>query len=350
MTQHGRKQHGHAPSQQSSTAASFPGNVENVLEQLEKFVKQHGTKWNRAKASDLQHRIDNDLFCLKPDRRTSRLTPFQRLKLLDILCQFYEKISKESCAQHYLYFDLIFCGREGEALLHDVRILALSKLCCHALQYPVYALFDDVASWLLKIGSSKSYAQRIVDELVQNFVMVREKERMYEYLLPLHKNALEFASFFVIHSIREQTVNAALVTILGHWLASDLDDFLRIFADNPHMAEYFANECFEHLLRHDCSHSIRDDVHDRFHFVITQILQRWKSIISPKVPLKCHVLLDCLENSSQLSRVAQDNLADDVENAFRHGFFPVAEYQTKHAHTSLSHVVAQRLALLVEPT
>lgn len=53
--------------------------------------------------------------------------------------------------QKYLYFDLIFCGREGEAKLHEARVFFLIQLCSLALQYPAYVLFDDIAQWLSKV-------------------------------------------------------------------------------------------------------------------------------------------------------------------------------------------------------
>lgn len=52
----------------------------------------------------------------------------------------------------HIHFDILFCGREGETLLHEMRISFLNQLCVMALQYPVYELFDDVAQWLFKVN------------------------------------------------------------------------------------------------------------------------------------------------------------------------------------------------------
>jgi hypothetical protein len=56
--------------------------------------------------------------------------------------------------QRYAYFETIFCGREGESLLHEQRVALLVKLCSLAVQFPCHALLVDVAQWLNKVRSS----------------------------------------------------------------------------------------------------------------------------------------------------------------------------------------------------
>jgi hypothetical protein len=81
---------------QSLQSHPFPGCVTDVLGQIVQFIRAHGVKWTRVKATDLQSRIDVDLFCLGADRRVSRLSEIQRLKLVGILCNFFATVS-HSC-------------------------------------------------------------------------------------------------------------------------------------------------------------------------------------------------------------------------------------------------------------
>jgi len=230
-------------------------------------------KWTRVKSSDFQARIDVDLFCLSADKKTSRLNEIQKLKLIGIICTFFlsvghahtsfpimpiclpgpqEESLKDRQLRH-LYFDVIFCGREGETQ-HETRIAFLTKFSVMFLQYPVYALFDDIAKWLNKVGASKPYGERIVGELCDKFVAVPPHYEMHEYLIPLWRESPDFAAIFVVHSIGHATgwvgtsaerdgnsERQGLVKVIGEWLSDGWKTFLTALRESAYLREKFAS-------------------------------------------------------------------------------------------------------------
>lgn len=108
-------------------------------------------KFRRSKETELQQKLDTELFGLSSDFR-SFWQPVQRLKLFNIICNFYMTLpSGKDAAKRYEYFDLMFCGREGTGPAHEYRMNILSNLCSMAIQLPCYSLFDDVAIWFMKV-------------------------------------------------------------------------------------------------------------------------------------------------------------------------------------------------------
>jgi len=277
----------------------------------------------------LQSKIDYDLFCLSPDRRSSKLNELQKLKLIGILCTFFSQEDiKANKSERHFHFEVIFCGREGEAVLHEIRISFLIKLSVMALQYPLYGLFEDIAQWLYKIGSGKPYAEQVVGELVDKFILIPEKYEMYQYLIPLRSTALPFALFFLVHSVNDQTIGVPLAIVISNWLSNGLKDFLEVFREHPQLAEKFATQKFHHLLRYDNENGRRDDVHDCFHYCISIILQEWKG--GPPInKLSCQSLLNNLANFFNLPKVGQERLVDNLENALRTGHISAQEVQPK---------------------
>uniref|UniRef100_A0A914D3R8 Mediator of RNA polymerase II transcription subunit 24 n=2 Tax=Acrobeloides nanus TaxID=290746 RepID=A0A914D3R8_9BILA len=340
------------PSSSSTSVTQLPQvlvQVQDVLVQIAKFIKQHGNKWNRAKATDLQHRIDNELFCLTTDRRTSKLNSLQKLKLLSILCNFYNGVVSENSSQKYLYFDLIFCGREGEALLHEARISFLVKLCSMALQFPSYSLFDDVAQWLMRIGKSesgKAYAQKIIGEIVENFIMVPEQHKMYEYLIPLYKVAPEFATLFIVFSIDSKTMDVPLITLLGIWFNESISSFLKIFNENPHLAKHFASESFDLLVRYDATNLQRDENHHRFHFAVLSLIMEWKTTAG--MNLSCNSLIDILADSAQLDQQSHERLVEDIEFALHYDQFPIKTFKSRIEDFESCDLLTEQMLTLLE--
>uniref|UniRef100_A0A1I8B5W3 Uncharacterized protein n=1 Tax=Meloidogyne hapla TaxID=6305 RepID=A0A1I8B5W3_MELHA len=231
--------------------AIFPQCANDVLVHVGDFVKQHGQfpnkSWNRVKIKELQNLLDQDLFCLSTDLRSSRLNPLQHFKLLGIVCNYFDKeVSKEVDPKlRYLHFDIIFCGREGEPLLHEARVQFLIKICSLAAQFPVYGLFDHVAQWLGKVTSDelkRSYADQIVSELVEGFIFGPEKYNLYEHLLPIVEHSFEFCANFIVFSITKETLGPIMALIIGEWLCTRVEQFLRYLSFCTHLSVPFCGQ------------------------------------------------------------------------------------------------------------
>ncbi|KAI1721616.1 hypothetical protein Ddc_08076 [Ditylenchus destructor] len=326
-----------AQQQQHPPSSQFPASVSEILTQITLFVNAHGNKWSRVKAGDLQSRIDQDLFCLSPDRRSSKLNELQKLKLMGILCTYFSQPElRENRSLRHIHFDVIFCGREGETFLHEIRIGFLIKFSVMALQYPVYSLFEDIAQWLHKVASVKPYAERIVGELMDKFIEIPEHYKMYEYLLPLHGNALSFALFFLVHSIGD-SVNGPLAIVLGEWLSADHKSYLELLRDCSYLAEKFASQKFDSLLRYDIENGRRDEIHDRFHYCVSVILIDWKATViidskkssTTSARLNCTSIVSIMSNFFNLPQHGQDRFLDNFENCLRAGHINIDDIRDR---------------------
>jgi hypothetical protein len=131
----------------------FPDCVERALKSISQHVNMGiDPKFKRSKEKELQTKLDVELFGLSPDLRQTYWQPLQRFKLLNFICDFYLKLpAKKDASKRYEYFDIIFCGREGSGPAHDHRISVLTSLSSLAIQFPCYLLFDDIATWFMKV-------------------------------------------------------------------------------------------------------------------------------------------------------------------------------------------------------
>uniref|UniRef100_A0A915C1C5 Uncharacterized protein n=1 Tax=Parascaris univalens TaxID=6257 RepID=A0A915C1C5_PARUN len=155
--------------------------------------------------------------------------------------RIFKERSREPRGHQYTYFEVIFCGREGEALLHDVRISLLMSLCSLAVQYPCYSLLNHVSQWLHKIGNGKSYAQRVIALLVDHFILSPAEWNLQKFLLPLADEVPEFVSYFVAHSVTKVTIRSPLIEVLAHWLSGPQSSrIISFIKETPTITKYFA--------------------------------------------------------------------------------------------------------------
>jgi len=317
-------------------AGQFPACVSEVLCQVTSFIRTHGNSplkgLNRAKAKELQVRIDTDLFCLSNDRRTSRLNPLQRLRLLGIVCTYFSKeVSKEQNPQlRYLHFDMIFCGREGEAGLHEARINFLTKLSVLALQFPVYHLFEDIALWLNKVSSGKtrSYAEQIVNEIVQEYILIPEHYQMHAFMAPLNRHSFDFVAYFVVYSVKENTICPSLIDIIGLWLSEAINNFLHIVSLNLHLTDAFSTGVLDSMLYYDSMNIYVDESHHRFHFVVISLITNWKRYFGSNRRPSFHLFTNYITNSHNKEIIlAKERLLENIQNCICADFLSKSIYK-----------------------
>uniref|UniRef100_A0A914HIR8 Uncharacterized protein n=1 Tax=Globodera rostochiensis TaxID=31243 RepID=A0A914HIR8_GLORO len=326
-----------------NSPAEFPKCANDVLSQIGDFVRQWGAQpqhkgWNRTKQKELQKCIDAELFCLsiEPTRRGQcRLNHLQRLRLLGIVCTYFSKeVARETDpALRYLHFEIIFCGREGEAHLHEARVQFLVKLCSLAAQYPVYGLFEDVAHWVSKVKSDelkRTYMEQIVAELVEGFVITPAHHRLHEFLLPLADYSMEFCANFVVFAITTESLGPALVELIGHWLSDRIEKFVHLLRQNPHIGQPFCVQKFNLLLRYDSTNSVDDDIHHQLHFVLLKLPILWRNFEEPKSLTCSRPVADCLHEifSNQLNTLnpmAQKRLVQNIVKCYRSAFIHTLE-------------------------
>lgn len=179
----------------------FPASAKELLKQVEKSarsIRNAGSRYVR----DLQSNIDEHLFCLVDVKGTftKRLTSSQEVQLLDMLTEFFSEkgfggTSSESSSTkivHYTYFDLLFCGREGERErgLHEARMEVLVKVISLGAQLHCVPLLTDAGQWIQRHLQQKpatpqmlQMANRLVDDYCAE----------EDYSLNLHKNLSDFA-------------------------------------------------------------------------------------------------------------------------------------------------------------
>ncbi|VDM39932.1 unnamed protein product [Toxocara canis] len=245
---------------------AFPACALESLEQVTKFCGHQSQKWRAPAAvrnTELQHLLDNDLFCVSSHRRDSRLTPTQQFHLIGILCDYFNVKPR---GHQYSYFEVIFCGREGEALLHDVRIALLMNLCSLAVQYPCYSLLNHVSQWLHK----------------------------HRFLMPLADEVPEFVSYFVAYSVTEVTIRSSLIEVLAHWLTSTQSSRIIAFIkETPTITKYFATNTFWLLVLYDCTSGCGQ--RSPLHGVTTMLYAEW----AKTPPLNIKPALEALISEDQ---------------------------------------------------
>lgn len=215
-------------------------------------------------------------------------------------------------------------------ILNDTIILTinfLTKLCILALQYPVYGLFEDISQWLNKMSSGKArdYADRLIGDIVDNYVLIPPQYNMHEYVLPLNLHSLEFVVYFVTFSIKERTLGPALAEIIGEWLSNGVEAFLRITSQNPHLLDVFRSEKFDLLLLYDFQNIHSDEIHHRFHFIVTSMIIHWNQHIGAHRPVLLQ-LLSFLQRDDlskvQIESVTRERIYDNLNNCLHANFLP----------------------------
>lgn len=90
---------------------------------------------------------------------------------LQLFCYaaFFQEKESEPRGHQYSYFEAIFCGREGEPLLHETRISLLINLCSLAVQYPCYSVLNHISQWLHKVKKAVFLNLRVLSLLCRNF-------------------------------------------------------------------------------------------------------------------------------------------------------------------------------------
>ncbi|VDM98690.1 unnamed protein product [Thelazia callipaeda] len=303
---------------------SFPACVTDILEQVTKVCDQQGQKW-RGTASlrnnELQHQLDNSLFCISPDRRISRLNQIQQFRLLQILCDYFKEKESESRGNQYSYFEAIFCGREGEPILHETRISLLINLCSLAVQYPCYSVLKHIAQWLQKIGSGKSYAQQFVSLLVDHYIFIPEDSNLvrrflYKYLLPLADEVPDFVPYFVVYSVTKDSLRHPLFKVLSHWLkGSRSDSFIACIKGAQFLAKHFTSTSFPCMVVYDCV--VGGARENPLHGFITMLYSNWEL----SIPLEFGPALEILSSTADYSTFNRDTLCYHLHLANLSGIF-----------------------------
>ncbi|KAI6184773.1 hypothetical protein M3Y97_00632300 [Aphelenchoides bicaudatus] len=320
----------HAPPPRAHLAANvapeFPTSAEKSLRSILNFVKgEIDPKFKRTKTAELQQQLDIELFGLSKDSRRGLWSSMQRLKLLDMICNFYLVIEKENDAsKRYEYFDVIFCGREGSGAAHEHRISLLVKLCTVAIQFPCYALFDDIATWFMKIRSDV-YAKRIIIDLVEEFVLAPDEYGLANNVHPLHEKSFEFSCFFIAYSVNKNTLCPQLISILGDWIVKDPKRILDFISTNQPLRIHFKTECFKHMITYDVENLLDDANHDKFHYAITHVLLQWKKANRENdveiQNLELTILSDLIAKSDKLEEHQLLRLIQNVDAAYHAGHY-----------------------------
>uniref|UniRef100_A0A0N5A8Z6 Rab-GAP TBC domain-containing protein n=1 Tax=Syphacia muris TaxID=451379 RepID=A0A0N5A8Z6_9BILA len=257
---------------------SFSDVAQEALAQISKHCSQlNQQKWRSTivqRYNEVQLIIDNDLFLITPDRRSTRLNSVQQLSLIQMLCTYFNEKEVEPHSFQYANFETIFCGREGETLLHEIRISILQKLCSLALQYPCYSLFILVATWLHKIGNSRPYAQEFIGYLVNHFVCGPSNLNLHLYLMPLGEKAEEFAAYFVTYAVTLTTIKSVLMSVLEYWLCeNESSRILAVIREKPIIAKFFADNTFGALIVYDCL--VGESSRTALHGIISEVFVNW---------------------------------------------------------------------------
>lgn len=192
--------------------------------------------------ADLQKCLDQDLFCLTPDRRTTYLNPLQELRQLEVLATFFQE--RINSRQRYGYFEAVFLGREDNPV-HEIRMMILTKLVLLSVQYPNGSgVLADVGVWLNKVGHARlDYGRQIMMALTDEFctdVVADGDEnspiyRLYTYLMPVIDSAPDFAPHFLVLSLANyelyQCVPNCLLEIFAKWLETNPEPIIRTLLD-----------------------------------------------------------------------------------------------------------------------
>lgn len=235
-----------------SSTASTPL-TELAINALAQLVKT--SKMNRARAGalvekpEVQTLIDKDIFLIQSDRRT-KMTPIQQLQLVRALAQFF--LERVDDGHRYNYFEAIFLGKTDEPVLHEYRISVMYQLVSFSLQYPVLPFMNHVMTWLCQMKQEDlmiQYSDRLIDMVVEHFIRnSNEKNRTYEFLIPLEETCSEFCALFIARASLQSALNPAMIDLFVRYSTRNMDFILRHLRDTPWLANDFAGKVFPKLV------------------------------------------------------------------------------------------------------
>ncbi|CAJ0598337.1 unnamed protein product [Cylicocyclus nassatus] len=275
----------HHASVPTSLGLAFPACVTEALLQVSKHIRlsSHGRgRPSLTKNNDLQLLIDNEIFCLAADRKTSRLSQLQEFTLINLLAHFFTERDEMN---KYTYFEVLFLGREGDSHIHELRLGVLYRLASYALQFPVLQLYAQISLWLSKVGSSKPYAEELVAVLAEHYLKPADS-KIFEFLLPLETSCPEFTVFFVVYATRFMPINRPMAAVFASYINRNPGYFLKGFRDSPHLADIFRQEVFEKMLTYLLElegEPATDPEAMNYHTAVMVLLDKWSTTI--KKPL-----------------------------------------------------------------
>ncbi|KAK6742444.1 hypothetical protein RB195_009985 [Necator americanus] len=282
----------HGASVPTSLGLAFPACVTEALLQVSKHIRlsSHGRgRPSLTKNNDLQLLIDNEVFCLGADRKSTRLSQLQEFTLINLLAHFFTERDEMN---KYTYFEVLFLGREGDSHIHEQRLRLLYRLASYALQFPVLQLYAQISLWLSKVGNSKPYAEELVAVLAEHYLKPADSI-IYEYLLPLESSCPEFTVFFVVYATRFMPINRPMAAVFASYINRNPGYFLKGFRDSPHLADIFRLEVFEKMLNYllEIEGEPSSDIEAmNYHTAVMVLLDKWSSTI--KKPLDINLLFD----------------------------------------------------------
>ncbi|KAI6196118.1 hypothetical protein M3Y94_01071100 [Aphelenchoides besseyi] len=311
----------------------FPNCALQVLEDFRKLLNNSHPQNGQSALADIRNKLDVDFYGWKNGE--SEWNPLHWLRLTDVVCQFYENFQQTADGHNrYDYFMFLFCGYKNEDPRHEMRMNFLCQICSFALQFEIYTIFDDVATWFMELNTNENQI-RIINRLVVDFVYPMPRLNLINCVYPLRSRAIEFSCYFLVYSINEKNLRPQLVDVLGLWLNNELMEILRILAENSALSTHFSEQCIPLLVRYDVERSANDEIHNRLHCAVLSLLLHWREAfpnshdakIVTTLPLE--LLVDLIANSDQLKDFQQERLVQCVKNAHLRSHFPISLFRQR---------------------
>ncbi|KAI6171938.1 FAH family protein [Aphelenchoides besseyi] len=277
-----------------------------VLEDFRKLLNNSHSHNRQSALADIRNKLDVDFYGWKNGE--SEWNPLHWLRLTDVVCQFYENFQQTADGHNrYDYFTFLFCGYKNEDPRHEMRMNFLCQVCSFALQFGIYTIFDDVATWFMEINC----------------------------VYPLRSRAIEFSCYFLVYSINEKNLRPQLIDVLGQWLNNELMEILRILAENSTLSTHFGEQCIPLLVHYDVKRSANDEIHNRLHCAVLSLLLQWRAAFPNSLEMKnvttlpLDLLVDLIANSDQLKDFQQERLVQCVKNAYLRSHFPISLFRQR---------------------
>lgn len=209
------------------------------------------------------------------------------------------------------------------------------------------------------------YAQRLITQLVDDFLVPPPAYNAFRPLLALRGKALEFACFFLTYGIRADLLRPQWAVVLGSWLVEDVMDIVDFFAENDHVRNHFVKEVrfylpivkhtfqsLPHLLRFDVEQATESEEWDRFHCALTGMVVHWRNgsrMSSDCGGVELTVLLDLIGHADQLKELSCAHLIDHVQNAIRVHLFPTSRFLKRFSVATTPRILRHKaLAMLYD--
>uniref|UniRef100_A0A7E4W8Y2 Uncharacterized protein n=1 Tax=Panagrellus redivivus TaxID=6233 RepID=A0A7E4W8Y2_PANRE len=295
--------------------AVFSNTPEEIFDNLRK-VTDYIRKPDVNTAKGLQNLIEQSVFCLTPDRKSTRLTPVNQFKLLNAIVAAAQFDVKDDQTRR-IFFITLFLGRANDIdpLLrasHESRMNVLVRFCSLAVQYPVGPFLDVIGVWLAEEYPISNMGRRIATELVNCFLLKPIELDLSKFIDNLLNSAFSFAAVFLFHAINSALIDESrgeqVLAQIAKWISTDWQKLLKFYNAYPALGRDFAEKKFPYLMLKDCTNDHTDETHERLHVgVICIIVDSRKEM--PNAPLNLDVLQKLKEtedasiNSNRLSEV-----------------------------------------------